>query len=179
MAFNTVSLRYTKALYELGRENGINEAIYSDMNEMKVLLLEFPEFRNFISTPQIDDKTKSRLIEKIFEPYFQKLTIKFFTLLIRKGRCKLVVYIVLQFIKLYHQQNGFVLATIKTATPMPEEMKQQIKEKVQKTTGKEKVELTEQIDETLMGGFILYYDGKCYDASVKKDLNKIKSVLAV
>jgi len=177
MAFNTIPLRYAKALLELSDEKQIIEEVYSDMKEMQTLLFESYELRNFLKTPQIDDKTKSRLVHQIFAPYFQELTIRFFTLLIRKGRSKLVIYIVLQFIELYREQNGFVSATIKTATPLLDEMKRKIVEKVQKATGKEKVELKEQIDKTLLGGFILYYDGNCYDASVRNNLERIRNVL--
>jgi F-type H+-transporting ATPase subunit delta len=179
MAFNIVSSRYAKALIELSNERQITDMVYSDMQQMQSLLFKSEELHNFLRTPQIDDKTKSRLINKIFTGHFQELTIKFFTLLIRKGRSKLVIYIVHQFIELYREQNGFVSAVIKTATPIPEKMRQQIIEKVRKATGKERIELKEKIDETLLGGFILYYDGKCYDASVKQNLDKIKSVLAV
>jgi F-type H+-transporting ATPase subunit delta len=179
MAFNTISLRYAKALIELSDEKQMTDTIYSDMREMQSLLFESHELRNFLRTPQIDDKTKSRLIKKLFTTHFQELTIRFFDLLIRKGRSRLIIYIVHQFIELYREQNGFVSAVIKTAVRMPDETKHQIIEKVRKATGKNRIELKEQIDKTLLGGFILYYDGNCYDASVKTNLDRIKNVLIV
>jgi F-type H+-transporting ATPase subunit delta len=179
MAFNIVSLRYAKALFELSAEMQITDAVYSDMLEMQNLMFESQELSNFLRTPQIDDKTKSRLIEKLFSEHFQEITVKFLTLLIRKGRSKLVIYIVYQFIELYREQKGIVSAVLKTAVRMPDEMKQIIIEKVRKSIGKEQIELKEQIDTNLLGGFILYYDGKCYDASVKRDLDKIKNVLTL
>jgi len=175
MAFNIVSLRYAKALIELSNEKQLTDAIYSDMQEMQNLLMESDELRNFLITPQVDDKTKSRLITKLFSAHFQELTIKFLTLLIRKGRSKLVIYIVHQFVELYREQNGIVPAVIKTAAPIPEKTKQQIIEKVRKATGKSQIELQEHLDKNLLGGFILYYAGNCYDASVKHDLDKIKN----
>jgi len=177
MVFNIVSLRYAKALLELSNEKQITEAVYSDMQEMQHLLFESHELRNFLRTPQIDDKTKSRLIQKIFAPHFQELTVKFFTLLIRKTRSRLLIYIVHQFIELYREQNGFVSATIKTATPIPDKMKQQIIEKIHKATGKETIDLKVQIDKTLLGGFILSYNDTHYDASVKNHIEKIRKVI--
>ena len=111
--------------------------------------------------------------------YLQELTIKFFNLLIRRGRSNLVIYIVHQFIELYRKQNGFVSAVIKTAVNMPDEIKQQIIEKVRKATKKDRIDLKEQIDRNLLGGFILYYDGNSYDASIKHDIDKIKNVLTI
>ena len=179
MIFSTISLRYAKALIELSNEKELTDAVYSDMLEMQNLLFESYELRNFLRTPQIDDKTKSRLINKLFVGHFQELTVRFFNLLIRKGRSKLVIYIVHQFIELYREQNGFVSAVLKTALNMPDEMKRQIIEKVRQATGKKRIELKEQIDKNLLGGFILHYDGNCYDASIKHELDKIKNVLAV
>ena len=178
MIFSTISLRYAKALIELSNEKELTDAIYSDMLEMQNLLFESYELRNFLRTPQIDDKTKSRLINKLFVGHFQELTIRFFTLLIRKGRSRLVIYIVHQFIELYREQTGFVSAVLKTAVNMPEALKQQIIEKLRTATGKNRIELKEQIDKSLLGGFILHYDSNCYDASVKHDLDNIKKTLA-
>ena len=177
MFFNIVSLRYAKALIDLCNEENLTDEVYNDMKEMKNLLFESYELRNFLKTPQIDDKTKSRLIKKIFEPHFQQLTVSFFTLLIRKGRSNLIIYIVLQLIDLYREQTGIVVAQVKTATPLTEAMRQKIIDKVRAATGREQVELEEMVDKTLLGGFKLYYNGKSYDASVKKELEKIKSVL--
>jgi len=179
MVFSTISLRYATALIELSNERGITDAVYSDMLEMKNLLLESEELRNFLKTPQIDDKAKARLISKLFSEHFQDITVRFFSLLTRKGRSKLVIYIVHQFVELYRKQNGIVSAVVKTATCMSDETKQKIIEKVRQATGKDQIELTEYIDKTLLGGFILYYDGNCYDASVKRNLNKIKNILTV
>jgi F-type H+-transporting ATPase subunit delta len=177
MIFTTISSRYAKALIDLSNEKHLTDAVYSDMLEMHNLLLESYELRNFLRTPQIDDKTKSRLVNKLFSAHFQDITVKFFTLLIRKGRSKFIVYIVHQFVELYREQNGIVSATIKTAVPMSEKMKEQIIEKVRRATGKNRIELTEHVDKTLLGGFILYYSGNCYDASVKHNLDKIRNIL--
>jgi F-type H+-transporting ATPase subunit delta len=179
MVFSTISLRYAKALIELSNEKQITDAVYADMLEMQNLLFESYELRSFLRTPQIDDKTKSRLIDKLFAEHFQEITVKFFTLLIRKGRSKFVIYIVHQFVELYREQNGIVSALIKTAVPMSDGMKQQIIEKVRQATGKNQIELTEHIDKHLLGGFILYYDGNCYDASIKHNLDKIRNILTV
>ena len=177
MIYSTVSTRYATALIELSNEKNLTDKVYSDMLEMQRLLFESQELRTFLRTPEVDDKTKSRLIEQMFAEYFQDITIKFLTLLIRKGRSKLVIYIVHQFVRLYRDQNGIVSVSIKTAVRMPENTKQQIIEKVRQTTGKKQIELTEHIDKSLLGGFILYYDGNCYDAGIKRELNKARHVL--
>jgi len=179
MVFSTISLRYAKALIELSNEMEITDVVYSDMVEMQHLLFESSELRNFLRTPQIDDTTKARLINKLFAEHFQEITVRFFTLLIRKGRSKLVIYIVHQFVELYREQNGIVSALIKTAVRMPDATKQQIIEKVRRATGKEQIELTEHVDKSLLGGFILYYNGNCYDASVKHNLEKVRNILTV
>jgi F-type H+-transporting ATPase subunit delta len=177
MIYNTISLRYAKALIELSNEKQLTDAVYSDMLEIQSLLFESPELSDFLRTPQVDDRTKSRLINKIFSGHFQDITVKFFNLLIRKGRSKFVIYIVHQFVILYREQSGIVPASIKTAVGMSDKTKQQIIEKIRRATGKNKIELTEQIDKSLLGGFILSYDGNSYDASIKHKLEKIRNIL--
>lgn len=178
MFFNIVSLRYAKALIDLCNEENLTDAVYADMKEMEYLLFESYELRRFfMRTPQVNDKMKSNLIKKIFENELQPITVQFFTLLIRKGRSDLLVYIVIKFIELYREQNGIMLAIARCATPMSEATQQKIIEKVKAATKADKVELEVRIDKRLLGGYILYYDGKSYDASIKKELNEIKSAL--
>lgn len=177
MFFYTVSLRYAKALIDLCNEEKLTDKVYADMKEMQNLLFESSELRSLLKTPQIDDKTKSRLVKQVFEPHFQHITVSFLTLLIKKGRSNLIIYIVLRFIELYREQTGIVLAQVKTAIPMTEAMRQKITDKVRAATGQEKVELEELVDKRLLGGFQLYYNGQSYDASVTSELKKVKSVL--
>jgi F-type H+-transporting ATPase subunit delta len=179
MISSTISLRYTNALLELCDELQQTDAVYEDMKELQNLLYESYELRNLLRTPQIDDFTKSRLIRQLFTSCFQELTIRFLTLLIRKGRSKLVIYIVHQFIEIYREKRNITLAMVKSTVKLTDDMKLQIIEKVKLATGKEKVEIKEHINKQLLGGFILQFDGKSYDASIKRKLEKIKHKLSV
>jgi len=73
-----------------------------------------------------------------------------------------------------HKQN---IHTIKltTASPVSEELKQQIIGNVKQQTALQNVELNAEVNEALIGGFVLEIDGTLIDASVAYDLAKIKS----
>jgi F0F1-type ATP synthase delta subunit len=43
--------------------------------------------------------------------------------------------------------------------------------------GLTEMQLTEAVDETLIGGFVLEYSGKMLDTSIKRKLHELKSVV--
>jgi F-type H+-transporting ATPase subunit delta len=66
---------------------------------------------------------------------------------------------------------------VTTASALTAEQKVTVSKIVKDYTGKE-VELIEQIDESLIGGFILKVDDKQIDDSIKRKLNDLKVSLA-
>lgn len=66
--------------------------------------------------------------------------------------------------------------TITSAVPLNEETKSKILSKVQEITAGT-LEITEKIDPTLIGGFIVRTDDKQIDASVASQLDNLKQRL--
>ena len=94
-----------------------------------------------------------------------------------KNRESILPAIAKEFINLYKDYKGIQKADITSAIALNAEQKKTVTGIVKDYTGKE-VELTEHIDESLIGGFILRVGDQQIDDSIRRKLNDLKVTLA-
>ena len=66
-------------------------------------------------------------------------------------------------------------ATLTTAVPVSDSLKEAIRGKVLNAMPGMQIELKEQVDADLIGGFVLQVEDKLVDASIRRDLNDVKA----
>ena len=79
-------------------------------------------------------------------------------------------------IQLYNKHNNIKEATIITASPINNELESKILSMINIKDAKS-VNLTNVVNPNIIGGFIIRFDGKEYNASVKQNLNNLKTEL--
>jgi F-type H+-transporting ATPase subunit delta len=167
--------RYAKSLLDLANEKNQLEVIYKDMLFMQVLCKESRDFVTILRSPVITPDKKQAILKEVSKDRVSETTAAFSALLIRKGRESLLPEIVTAFIEQYNHQKGIHTIKLTTATPVSEELKKQIVDKVQTQTSMKNVELKTAVNADLIGGFLLELGDTLVDASIAYDLNKIKS----
>ena len=169
------AIRYAKAMYDIANEeNSINE-VYKDMNFINELNSGSLEFKNLLSNSQINFKDKKKLILSLIKQS-NALTEKLIDLLIHNKRVKIIGDIASSFIQLYNKHNNIKEATIITASPINNELESKILSMINIKDAKS-VNLTNVVNPNVIGGFIIRFDGKEYNASVKQNLNNLKTEL--
>ena len=169
------AIRYAKAVYEIAdEENFINE-VRSDMNCINELNSASVDFRNLLSNSQIDYSEKKKAILSLIDNS-NFLTEKLIDLLILNKRITIISDIANSFTQLYNRRNNIKEATIITALPIDDEMESKILSIINIDDLKS-VSLTNIVDPDIIGGFIIRFDGKEYNASVKQNLNNLKTEL--
>ena len=78
--------------------------------------------------------------------------------------------------RIYNQKNNVAKATVVTAIPISDKIKNQVLKKIQ-TLSNKSIEIENIIDKTIIGGFILRYENREYNASFLQRLNKLKAEL--
>jgi F-type H+-transporting ATPase subunit delta len=167
--------RYAKSLLDLANEKNQVEAVYNDMLFLQQLCKESREFVTVLRSPVINPDKKEAILKEVSKGKVGELTTAFNSLLIRKGRETFLPEIVVAFIDQYKHQKGIHTIKLTTASPVSEELKKQIIEKVQAQTAMKNVELKATVNEDIIGGFVLELGDTLVDASIAYDLNKIKS----
>ena len=169
------AIRYAKAMYDIANEeNSINE-VYKDMNFINELNSGSLDFKNLLSNSQIKFQDKKKLILSLIKQS-NALTEKLIDLLIHNKRVKIIGDIASSFIQLYNKHNNIKEATIITASPINNELESKILSMINIKDAKS-VNLTNVVNPNIIGGFIIRFDGKEYNASVKQNLNNLKTEL--
>lgn len=166
--------RYAKSLIDLAQEGGQLDQIFQDLQLLASVSRENRSFLAFIRNPVINADKKEKIFSAIFSGKLSPLTDKFCTLLIRKGRENYLPEIAHAGVSQYRQLKHIRQVKITTAVPLGEELKKAIIAKVQSEISGEQIELVTEVNENLIGGFVLESDNNLFDASILRDLKDVQ-----
>jgi F-type H+-transporting ATPase subunit delta len=172
-----ISVRYSKALFELAVEKKLLDKVYQDMIFIAELC-KIEEVKEILESPVIVPSKKKAIMAEIFEKNIEKITMLLIDLLIKNGRETHLPDIARVFRDETFKYRGITATDLITATPVNEETRKKVIDLVSRTFNT-KVELTETIDEKIIGGFILKVNDNYLDASVRNKLRKIKKGLTI
>jgi len=166
--------RYAKSLLSLSREQGNLDAVQADMAYIKELCKKSSEFKALLKSPVIKADKKISIVSAVLEKQISTLSYAFVKLLAGKGRENLLPEIAEAFIDLCYEIKGIQKVKLTTATPVSEELRKQIVEKVKAERSFSQVELETIVKDELIGGFQLEFQGKLIDASISRDLRDVQ-----
>ncbi len=83
--------------------------------------------------------------------------------------------IIAAFQEIWSRENGEMTATIASAHELSLKSQEMIVNYLKNRTGSEKITLTETVDKSLIGGFVLKYESKVLDGSLKSSLAELKT----
>lgn len=86
--------------------------------------------------------------------------------------------IIAAFNEIWKTANGEVEATLISARKLDASAKKSIIDYLENKAGAKNISLTEEIDEKLIGGFVLKYNGKVIDSSLKTNLEELKNKIS-
>lgn len=170
-----VASRYAQSLLELAEEQNVTDEV---LNDMKILLSTANKNRIFLlllNNPIVKADMKNNIFEKLFGD-FQELSLKFIRLLTRHHREMFLQAIAKEYIDKLNSIRGIVPMTLTSAVALDNDVKEVILSKLSSQI-QGSIELTETIDESLIGGFVARMGDIRVDASVSHHLNEMKKRL--
>lgn len=169
------AVRYAKSLLELSLETNTTDKVIANMQAIVDACTDNREFSLFLNSPIISVEKKISVFETLFSN-FEAITQKFIRLITTNGREYMLGVIAAKYLKLVKEQQGISEVTLTSAIALDEATKTAILAKVKSLTTA-KVDLTEKIDENLIGGFTIQIGDQMVDASVVNQLNTLKQRL--
>ena len=169
------SVRYSRALFESAVEKKLLDKVHNDM----LLIAEvckLPEAKDLLLSPVIFPARKSEILHKMFEGKIEKFTMSLIDLAVKNGRESFIPSITRVFISETMKFKGITRSVLTTAVKINEDVRKQITEMIKKVF-KTNVELEENVDAEIIGGFILRVDDNLIDASLRSKLRKISKEL--
>jgi F-type H+-transporting ATPase subunit delta len=176
MKSTSVGIRYAKALLQLASEQNILPQVSNDMKLVYQTIRQSHEFSVFLNSPIIKPDKKQAVLTHIFADKVSELTIKFFQLLVSRKRERYIEVIADQFVNLYNKHLGVQLVQVTSAVALDDSLRAKVLQLVKKVS-KSEVELIEQVNPKIIGGFIIRMDDKQLDRSVSSELLNFKKYL--
>ncbi|HZK94548.1 MAG TPA: ATP synthase F1 subunit delta [Prolixibacteraceae bacterium] len=171
-----IAVRYAKALLGLAKEKQVEEAVKTDMEMIHQLFETMPGFDHVLTSPVIGGKEKRALFENVFAKKINALTYSFLMLLITNNREGYLKDITRNFHDTYRKEAGYKAAKLISAFEIDSATIDQFRALIRKLY-KTEVDLTFNVDNTLIGGFVLQVEDQQIDASVAAKLKKLKREL--
>ena len=168
-----VASRYAKSLISFSEEEGIIEEVHNDMKMFREICKQNRNFVLMLQNPVISIDRKSSVLKALFDGKFHQSTMAFFSIITRKHREKLLPLISEEFHNQYNELNKIGMAKVSTVFALDEDLRESFKELVRSLSGDKEVELAEEVDESLIGGFLLKLDHKQVDESLRGKLKEL------
>jgi F-type H+-transporting ATPase subunit delta len=175
MSTGKISVRYAKALFEAARETGKSDAVYLDVK----LLFEtcsIPEFSFMLETPVAKPSQKNEVFKSLLGGKVDHLTINFLEMLAKSKRESYLKNISRSYLTLHQKSNNIKAVRLITSTTFDEKPIKDITSAVENSL-KSNIELTQEVNPEIIGGFILQIENTQYDASISSKLAEIKRQL--
>jgi F-type H+-transporting ATPase subunit delta len=174
---DVVAKRYARALYDLGREEGMQDTFLGDMETIVASLASSDEFRGIMESPLYDITLKKRILGQIItEAKLSKYMENFLNILLEKDRFVYLESILDAYRVILDEASGRVRATVTSAMELDKIQIERISEALKKVVKKD-VDLDLSIDPSLIGGLIAEVEGMVYDGSVRTQIARLKQSL--
>ncbi len=176
MKGSRVAKRYAAALFEGAKDQKLLETVEKELDFLNKTYYEEKTFRQLIDSPVISNAEKIKAIQALFGEKLHPYVLNFLILLIRKNRESLLPGIVAYYGEFLDEYRGIVRGTVYTVVEMTSEQLKALNEKLNNMTGKTVV-LTQKVDTSLVGGFIVQIKDTVIDNSLRHQLEKLKERL--
>lgn len=173
-----VAGRYAKSLLGLAIEQKSEDAIYADMQTLLAAVESSRDLALLLKNPIVNTDKKKNILKGIFGGKISEVTLAFLNIILSKKREFYIEDITRQFIQSYKAYKGIETAVVKTPFKLDEKLRAEIMN-ILTQSAKGKVELVEQIDKDLIGGFVLKMNNRQVDTSIETKLREIRRELKI
>lgn len=167
---------YAEALFDAAKDAGKLEAIQEQLAQFDDALQESRDLQVFFYSPSFSTAEKQEGLKKAVSGAEPELT-NFLELLLEKHRMPAMARIRKRFDHLVAEENKELEVTVTSAVELDEGIASQIGAEIEKQTGRT-VELTSNVDASILGGLVVRVGNMVLDASVLNKLEKLRKSVA-
>ena len=171
---DTAARRYAEAAFEIGRADGTLDQWEADLARLRDAL-EQEDLRALAQHPAVPFADKERILRRAVTDVSAE-AMNLVLLMVRRGRPRAIARMTEHFADLVRRERGVALAEIRTALPLGDAQRTDVRDRLAELTG-DKIEINEVVDESLIGGITVRIGDRLYDASVRSRLERLRARL--
>ena len=173
MKQSKITTRYAKSLLGLVIEKNLLEETLNDMKLIQLVCSTNKDFSLLLKSPIVKTDKKLSIFNKIFSDTLNELSVMFVNIITTKKREMYLEGIAESFILQYKSYNKIESATVTTAVRIDDQTRKKILTYISKQ-GNINIELTETIDENIIGGTIITMGDKQLDTSISRTIKELR-----
>ena len=166
--------RYGGSLYELAAEEHLEARLLEELDGAVACIRAEPAYLRLLSTPSIPKKERCALLDEAFGGQAHPYVVNFLKILCEEGALRELPGCARAYRTRYNKDNGIVEVTATAAAALSADAREKLTKKLEAVTGKT-IDLTVQVDPSVLGGVRLDMDGVRLDGTVRHRLDAIRS----
>ena len=179
MSVERIANRYAHTLIDAAKEQQKVEEVYSDALTVQDAMQNSRELVLLLESPIINGSKKFNALSEIFKDHIGELFTSFLQVICKKGREPYMESIINALKEEYKLFKGITEVEVTTAAEVDSETLERIKEKVRSLPNvRKEIKVEHKVDPEIIGGLVIRYEDKVYDASVAHELENLRRQLA-
>ena len=178
MSLQTVARRYATALADVAIERREEREVQNELDQWTAMIESNPQLQEVFANPTIAYDNKRKVLEDLISrTRVRETTGSFLRVLLKNQRLSQLREVVARYALVLDERAGMISATVTTARPIPEELRNSLHETLAAATGR-KVRLNFTTDENIIGGLVARVGSTIFDGSVQNHLERLGEGLA-
>jgi F-type H+-transporting ATPase subunit delta len=171
-----VAAIYAEALYDAAEREGVLPQVTEELLQLNEVLDRMPQALRFFESPVLPFAAKRRVVEAALGGC-SRIARNFLLVVIERGRGGLLGQIVAEFDAHTSRKAGIAPVEVRAARPLDDAERRRLTALLEPKL-KRKIALHEQVRPELLGGLVLTYGDRVWDASLARALAEAVSLMA-
>lgn len=167
---------YGESLYELARDEALEQTIGQQLEAMQESFRQEPDFVKLLASPSLTKVERCQILDDSFRDKVHAYLLNFMKILTERGYIRYFSDCCDAYTQRYNQDNGILPVTAVTAVALSAAQAEKLTQKLNQITGKQ-IALRNRIDPRVYGGVRLDYDGQRLDDTVSHRMDAIRELL--
>lgn len=168
---------YGAALFELAVEENKVDLLFEEVKCVAELLEENKELSKIMKHPKIMKEEKLQITEDIFKGRVSNEVVGLFKTVVTKDRYEEISEILNYFISEVKEFKNIGVVRVESAVPLSKKQKEQVEDRLKKTTRYTQVEMHYHVCPELIGGMKIRIGDRVIDSSIQTKLEYLKKDL--
>lgn len=171
-----IGANYGQALYQLAREESLEETILRQLQTLEQAFSQEPQFLELLGSHSLTKQERCDILDGSFRDKLHSYVLNYLKIMVEKGCIKHFYQSYDAYREQYNRDHGILPVRVVSAAPLSEDQIARLTQKLNQLTGKS-VELTYAIDPKCLGGIRLDYSGKQIDDTISHRLESVRKLL--
>lgn len=171
-----IATRYAHVVFQAAKTEGCVDAIREQLAILRDLLAREPSLRQFLRNPDVESEDKVGVLERVLQGRCLPLLRSALSLIVSFGRAEALADIVTAFEAAVDADANRLRVTVRSARELPGPILSRLRGILARREGKH-VELSADVDASLIGGIQVVLGHRVIDGSVQRELANLKQRL--